>query len=331
MAYAPAGNLTTTATITHLIAIHYKTDALDRLLPVFRFRDGCVADQMPLRKGKLCQWFRYLGYAASAGSTAATEGDVGTSLEMTSDTVDCTISQYTNFMTVSDMLKQTAIDPVIQNAARLLGELAGLVVDTIVRGIFDAAYASVTQTVQNTYLTANDFKASRHIMEGSNVKPMDDGMFFAITHPYNSYDLLADGAAGGVLDTYKYTNPEKTGNVKNSHHGQITQIGNARIVESTNVYTTTSNGDNVWDTYIIGKNAVGYVPLSGNGPTKVVDSEIEDFGVNVIPGGPENLTLANPEGRIGGAVSYNFKFGAAILDTTDYRYRIVRAPSSIVA
>jgi hypothetical protein len=41
-------------------------------------------------------------------------------------------------------------------------------------------------------------------------------------------------------------------------------------------------------------------------------------------------SIADPEGKIGAAVSYRFVFATKLLDTSTYRYKIINALPSIV-
>jgi len=339
MAYAPAGNTTGTATLRHLATVFYKKTSLEHLLPMFRFREACMEDDLPLRSGKTCQWHRFNPFSVTGQTTATTEGAVGTSLTVDSNVVSSSVSQYANFITVSDLLEDTDIVPSLKNASGLLGELAGLVVDTITRTTIDNEYSNVSQTPlggANGYLSAKDLKASTHIMGGVNVPPMGDGLYFAVIHPYVEYDLLADGQAGSVYDTYKYTNPDKTGAIKNTFHaGTSTVIQNCRVTATSNVKAT-SGSPNTWDNYVFGKAGVGFLNLAGRGPSKMMDPSKETFNIRVVREGPDNPSIANPEGKIAGACSYNFKFSTVVLEGPtavggQYRFRIIRTASSIVA
>ena len=67
--------------------------------------------------------------------TPLTEGVTpeGKSLDVT--TITAEVSQYGDFVTMSDMLELTAIDNVIVEALKLLGRQGGATMDTVVRNI----------------------------------------------------------------------------------------------------------------------------------------------------------------------------------------------------
>jgi N4-gp56 family major capsid protein len=323
MAYAPASNTTATPSLTHLATVYYERKSLDQLTKVFRFRQACEPDILPLRVGKTVQFYRYSLLAAN--TTPATEGAVGTGIPLSTTTISAAVSEYADYVTISNLLEQTAIDPIVENASFNLGYRAGLTVDTIVRTEFDANVSSVQLQTQGAALGAIDFRKAAAIMEGSDIRPFDsstfgEGSFYAIAHPYVLFDLMSDNTAGGFIDVMRYADPQA---VLNNEAGKI---GACRIMKSTNVGTTGSVPSQKRYVYVVGKGAVGAIDLAGTGPTMVDDPQKQSFKINVIKGGPQ---IADPEGMIGSAVSYRFVFVAKTLDTTTYRYRILLAQTSL--
>lgn len=328
MAYAPAGNLTSTASLGHLQALYYKRRGLDRLQKKFKFHEVCEHDILPKQQGRTVVYFRYRNF--SALTTPTSEGTVGNSQTMGSNVLQCTVSQYSAFITVSDLLRDTSIDPIVESAAELLGYQAGLSVDTIMRNVIDAESANTDLALIGSVLKVQDLRNARHQLQALDVQPFDDNEFRVILHPYSSFDLVNDPAAGGLADIVKYTAPANSPLVKYEDRGTVTRVAGCRVEESTNVKVI-SGTPNKYRVYVFGKGAVGCVDLEGRGPSYITDPNRERFKINVIPG---SLSVANPEGTIGGVVSYNFVFNAVVLDGPagiggTYRYRTLDAPSSI--
>lgn len=320
MAYAPASNNTTTATLRHLIATYYKRDPLDQLMKKFYFRSAGVEDMIPLRNGKTVQWYRYDLFAAN--TTPSSEGVVGTGLQLSTQTVTATVSEYSDFLTGSSLLQDTAIDPIAQNAGRQLGYRAGISVDSICRIELDTASASTDLTPTGANLTSSDIRRSKALLNGVDVLPKMGEDFLTIIHPYVLYDIMSDNTGGGFIDVMRYSQPEV------AMTGEVGKIEGARIVKSTNVKTDATAAPNtLYSTYVVGEGAMGVVSLGGNGPSNVVDPKKQAFAVNVIPGKPQ---IADPEGKIGFAVSYRFVFVAKLLDTTTYRFKTIPADPSII-
>lgn len=318
MGYNPAGNLTTTGSIGHLATVWYNRTGLDQLRQMNRFYELCEPDMLPKRNGKVVQWFRYSLFGAN--TTPHAEGTVGTSLTLGSSTVSATMQEYGDFVSLSSFLIDTAIDPIVDNAADQIGYRAAISVDSITRTEFDANTSTVDNSLGAAF-TATDLRAAVARLKAINVRPKSDGLFRAVIHPYITFDLQADNTAGGWIDLMKYADPSA------ALMGEVGKCGGCRILETTNVNTTGSSPDVLYDSYVVGKGAVGAVDLQGSGPSKVTDPSNQAFNINVIPGGPSQ---ADPEGMIGSYVSYLYRYVAKTLDSTNYRYRKPRANASLV-
>lgn len=325
MPYAPAANTTATASLTHLQTVYYERKGLDTLMKRFVFRSGTVPDMMPLRSGKTIQFYRYTLLGSS--TVASSEGSIGVGLPLTTSTISATVSEYSDYITGSTLLKDTALDPIVENATDMLGYRGGLSADTITRTEFDSNVSSVAVNTIGATFSANDLRRNVMLLEGSDVRPQNGDNFLGIIHPYVLYDLMSDNTAGGFIDILKYQNADQLIDGGTAMSGEAGKMAGVRLVKSTNVGTTGSAPNTKYYTYIIGKGAVGAIDLSGNGPSNVTDPSTQAFKINVIQGGPQ---IADPEGMIGFAVSYRFVFVAKTLDSTTYRYKIVYSDSSII-
>lgn len=329
MAYSPAGNLTTSAGLSHLAAVLYRKKGLNRLMKKFRFREACSKDMLQRMSGRTVQFFRYSNF--SANTTPTTEGTVGSSQSLTSKTLQATVSQYSAFITVSDLLEATSIDPIVSAASELLGYQAGLSVDTMTRLIIDAENGNTNQALLSTYLRVSDLRNARHSLQAVDVQPFDNNEFLCFVHPYASYDLVNDPAAVGLADIFKYTGVKDTPLVKYEDRGVVTHVADCKVVETTNTATGTSGGNNTYRAYIFGKEGLSTVDLEGKGPSDVVDPSKQRFKINVINGG---ASIPDPEGLIGAAVSYNFVTTTVVLEGPagiggTYRFKSLNPQSTI--
>lgn len=326
MAYSPAANATTTAGLNHLATVWYNRRALDQLKKRFRFYNACEPDMVPRRSGKTVQWFRYT--LLGANTTPAAEGAVGNSNTLQTSTISGTVSEYADFITVSTLLDETAIDPIVQNAAEQLGYSAGLSVDTIIKAEFDTNSGAVLSPgTLGSYATVDDIRRSKALLEGADIRPKDEKYYYAIMHPYIIYDIKSDSTAGGFIDLMKWAKPSEFIEPNNPFDDPVAQIENVKIWATTNVTTSGSSPNVLYSCYVVGRGAVGAVDLQGSGPSKVEDPSKQQFRINVIRGGPQ---IADPAGMIGAAVSYRYVFLAKTLDTTNLRYRIFKADASLV-
>lgn len=330
MAYSPAGNLTTSAGLAHLASVLYRKKGLDRLQKIFRFRTACSKDMLQRQSGRTVQFFRYTNFGANV--TPTTEGTVGTSLTMSSRIVQATVSQFSAFITVSDLLEATAIDPIVSNASELLGYQAGLSVDTLTRTVIDGESANTNQALLATYLRVADLRNSRHTLQANDVQPFENDEFLVFAHPYATYDLVNDPNAMGLADIFKYNTDVKASPlVKYEDRGLVTHVAGCKVMESTNVKQTTTSGTTTYRAYVFGKDGISTVDLEGMAPSDVVNPDNQRFKINVTRGGNN---IADPEGLIAAAVAYKFATTTVVLEGPSgiggqYRYRTLDPQSSI--
>lgn len=333
MGYDTNVNKVNATTLGHLQAYELKKTALDQLRPNFTFYQVCEPDRIGSRSGRTRRWFRYTNMAAN--TTVATEGSVGSGIAgPQSKILDATAAQYADFMTLSDLLVETAPDDILQAFAEQLGFRAGLTGDTVVRTVIDAESSAVSSLL-GVYLTAKDARGGAYILEGRNVFQQSSGWFEMLVHPYNAFDIVNDPTAAGFLDIYKYTDPSKAAAVQISDRGgEVGTVSGVRIKKSTNVKLTAGT-PNMWRAYLFGRGAVGTVSLGAQPFNQVADPAKETFTVNskMLSNSGD---LANPMGLIRGLVSYKYTLVAKVLSGASpmggqYRYIMWDAPSSIVA
>lgn len=155
--------------------------------------------------------------------------------------ITATVQQYGGFVAVTDKLVLTAIDPMITETVRLIGDQAGLTLDTVTR---DKLHADVTNigyaSTWNGDTETETFY--RHMLDGtakltvkevekqvtelrSQNAPTIDGFYICIAHPKALFDLKRDPE---WRDAQKYT-----ANVKKLFTGEVGEIGGVRFVETT--------------------------------------------------------------------------------------------------
>lgn len=319
----PASNKSTNTELQHLATVHYESTALDQLKQFFMFLEACEPDILPLRVGPTVQFYRYGLLTANTQPTP--EGVVGVGIKLNSSTVSATVQEFSDYLTTSAFLEEIAIDPIVTNAAEQLGYRASLSVDTIARTEADSA---TPLTPRGSYITNSDIRRARTLMEAKNVLPKMGQDFLGIAHPYHLYDMMGDNTPGGFIDIMKYSNPAvyRDGLINNLN-GEAGKVEGVRFLKSNNVGTTTANGVTKYNLYVFGKGGLGAVALAGRGPAKVRNPNSQSFKVNVIKGG---ASMADPEGKIGSAVSYRFVWTVKRLTTgDDDRYRIIQSAVSL--
>jgi N4-gp56 family major capsid protein len=100
------------------------------MLPKLRFYEFGDKKPLPAQSGKTVQWYRFA--TQSAVTTNMTELTVPAQVILSASTLSATLIQRGAYARVSDLLIMTAIDPLLEDAATLMGEKAAATVDTYI-------------------------------------------------------------------------------------------------------------------------------------------------------------------------------------------------------
>jgi hypothetical protein len=131
-------------------------------------------------------------------------------------------------VTYTDVIDLTAIDDVVVQATKLLGNQAGMTVDTIDREVLNGgtnvvyAGGAASRTAVTANLKVDDIKKAVRALKTQNADKIGDS-FVAIIHPDVTYDLTNDPTWQSVKDY----------DPKDWYEGEIGKIAGVRFVETT--------------------------------------------------------------------------------------------------
>lgn len=238
---------------------------------------------IPQGSGKTIEFRKY--DSLPKATTPLTEGVTPDGNHLNVTAITATVAQYGDYITISDLLKLTAIDNNITESLRLLGDQSGRTLDTITRDVL-AGGTSVNYAGGKTSrasLTTSDKlkvieieKASTQL-QAANAPTFSDGSYVAIIHPYASFDLRTSSE---WIDVHKYTDAA----VNKMFEGEIGKLGNVRFVATTEAKIWKSAADNcpsytsgsdtlyyaVFSTLVLGANAYGVTDVEGGGLQTIV-------------------------------------------------------------
>ena len=202
--------------------------------------------------------------------TSITEGITPDGKKLSATAIEAEVSQYGDYIVMSDVLDLTAIDNVVVEATKIIGRQAGLTLDTITRNVLqsgtnvmycpkaDGSEVDSRAGLDSTCaLNVAAIRKAAAILKASNA-PMIDGSYVAIVHPYAAHDLMSDPE---WIDAYKYANPE------NIYKGEIGKIAGVRFVESSEALIAEGG---VFCTLILGANAYGTTNVTGGGLETII-------------------------------------------------------------
>lgn len=122
-------------------------------------------------------------------------------------TVESTVEQYGDYVTLSDMLTLSSIDSVISETQAVLGDQAGRTLDTVIREKINAGtnvqygngksdrsllVGGEADYADNDYLNVATVKKAVATLKRNNASPFKDGCYVAIIHPDVANDLTND-------------------------------------------------------------------------------------------------------------------------------------------
>lgn len=211
-----------------------------------------------------------------------TEGVTPAGKKVDVESMTSYVSQYGDYIVHSDLLELTAVDNVIVEDTRLLGNQAGITLDTIVRNkvmagnvcfycpkTVNGVKTQVTDRAdldETSTLTVDVIKRAVTYLRANNA-PTFDGYYVAVIHPHISYDLMNDPA---FVEASKYGAPEQL------FKGEIGRIAGVRFLESSEAKIWNDPADDtpeglaVYGTLIVGRDAYGSTEIEGGGLETII-------------------------------------------------------------
>ena len=264
--------MNTNTTLTPTLSAENKT-FYDKTLLV-EAQPNLIHDQfaqkrpIPKNGGKKIEFRKFASLPKAL--TPLTEGVTpdGKNLEVTS--LEAEVAQYGDYVVYSDILDLTAIDPVVTEAVKVIGNQAGLTLDTITRDILQtgtnvyyAPKGDGTEVTSRGDLDATCrmncklVKKIATLLKRVNA-PKIDGYYVAIIHPDVALDLQNDPE---WIEAHKYTTAD------NIYEGELGKMGGVRFVESSEAKVYAGG---VYGCIFLGANAYGVTEIEGGGLRTII-------------------------------------------------------------
>jgi N4-gp56 family major capsid protein len=287
-----ATGTSTTTQIPAPVLAYYDRILLRRATPFIAHHMFGQKRPIPQGNGTTPTFRRYTALPVNVAPLV--EGVTPTSQQLAKTDVSCVVTQYGAYVSITDYVQYVTQDPILQEAAEILGENAGQTLDTVYRDILVAGtsvfYASgvTARTAVVAGIAAADFNKIIRALRTANAKywreaPIQatDGVgtapisaaYFAICHPYTTFDLR-NTLSTAFKQVHEYATYEQ------AVPGEVGSYGQIRFIESTlakfwnnkaggastSKYfsgTGTATRVDVFATLIFGMDAYGITPLSG--------------------------------------------------------------------
>lgn len=236
----PNTNVTTQPSLSVEMKTHYDMELIEYAEPALVHDQFAQTRNIPRRKGKRIEFRRFTKLPKAL--VALVEGITPDGRTMEAVALEAEVSQYGDYITTSDVIDMTAIDPVVLEATRLLGSQAGVTADTITRDILNggtnmmfskdktnpAAPVEVLSRAninKNCYLTLDDIRIAAGYLKRVNAPKFNGLNYVAIIHPDTETDIIG---MDGFTEVQKYTD-----NVEKVYKGEIGMLYSVRFVVST--------------------------------------------------------------------------------------------------
>lgn len=232
---------------------------------------------IPKGSGKKVEFRKYASLPKA--TKPLTEGVTPDGKKLNVTAVEAEVSQYGDYVALSDILDLTAIDRNALEATKAIGRQAGLTLDTITRNVLQSgtnvfycpkADGTVvndrTELDASCLLTVKAVKRVAALLKAVNA-PKINGDYVAIIHPHVAYDLMNDDK---WEEMHKYCTPEEM------YEGEIGRIAGVRFVETSEaaIYTGAENecpdGLAVYGCLFIADGAYGVTEIEGGGLRTII-------------------------------------------------------------
>ena len=195
---------------------------------------------IPRNNGKRVEFRKYELFTPSTSQLTLQEGVTPTGQNLSQSNVEAEVKQYGAYVEISDLLELTAYDPVIADAAELLGEQLGTVVEWVTRdamcqttNVQYAGGAAARSAITSSHkLTVDEIRKAVRTLKKNKARPFFSGIdgsprkphFVCICSPDATYDLQSDSL---WQDVSKYSNAEQI------YSGEIGRLFGVVFVEAT--------------------------------------------------------------------------------------------------
>ena len=128
--------LTTTTEVPAGVNNFYVRTMLKAAEPLLVHTRWAQTKNMPRNNSLVIKFRRYALLAVS--TTALSEGVTPTGKQLSITNITSTVAQYGDFITLSDLLVFSTLDPILTETARLLGQQMGNSIDQLTRDVIIA-------------------------------------------------------------------------------------------------------------------------------------------------------------------------------------------------
>lgn len=254
----------------------YAKHLIETAQPKLVHDQWAVKEDIPKNGGKTIEFrgFKPLPKA----TTPLQEGVTPTGKKLEAYSIKATVEQYGDYVTLTDMVMTTTIDPMLVKANKELARQAGKTLDTVSREVLNSGTSVQYHEGQvlarnqlvggagtgNHYLSSVAINRAVTTLKGNDAPPAEGEEYVGIVHPHVAGDLREDP---DWVKANEYAGSDKIFN------GEIGKLHGVRFVETTEAKVFTGagkDGRDVYSTVIVGSEAYGTTKLEGLGLQSII-------------------------------------------------------------
>ena len=268
-----ADELTTTTQVDPAVAVFYDRVLLKRGLPMLVHDKFAQTRNIRSKSGNIIKFRRYAALAPA--TTPLMEGQTPPGQKLSKTDLTAKISQYGDFVHITDMVDLTVEDPVLTVAAEGLGEQMGETLDILIRDILAACASSTTSSQTNKEIHKDEIEIVVKLLLGNKAKMISR----VITASTGVGTAPIRPAYFGIIHTDLIDDLEKVTNFKNTSEYPSQQpvmeaewgaTGNVRWLYSQQAHDAGATADPRYFLPIIGQNAYGTTSIDGSAVKNIV-------------------------------------------------------------
>lgn len=216
--------------LSHEMKVYYQDRLIDLADPLLVHDQFGQKRPIPQGRGKTTEFRAFRKLPKIVNSLI--EGVTPDGQALDTYVITSTVKQYGAYVCLTDFIMQTAIDPMAEEALKLIAQQGALSMDSVTREIInsgtnvqygDGTVASRSALTASDKLTVLAIRKAVRTLKRENA-PMINGNYVAIVHPDVAFDLMSDST---WVEWQKYTSPE------HMYKNEIGQIAGVRFVETT--------------------------------------------------------------------------------------------------
>ena len=275
---------TTTNEVSAAVNNFYSRTMLKAARPLLVHLRWAQVKDLPTNNSVTIKFRRYS--LLSANTTALTEGVTPSGTALTVTDVSGSVAQYGDYITLTDWLQLTTLDPILTETADLLGQQGGNSHDQICRDVIVAGstiqYASTatarTEVSASMKLTRLEVREAVRTLQGNDamkVTRMVNPSTGFNTSPINAafVGIISENTLFDLKNEAGWTPVEEYASQNGVMEGEVGKMDDVRFVMTTNAKIFSAGGAgsvDVHGTLILAKDYYGISRISGAAMKNIV-------------------------------------------------------------